>query len=111
MKNYNIYHDGKVIKTIKADENYSSSETGQTTFWEANGDKLSTVAIVPKEFLIIKTEDLTEYYQKLQDIISDLEDVGFNDIERKLPNFKDYQQCMEIKRQSLLSYFREKLNE
>lgn len=111
MENYVIYHNGTKT-TISADELFSNS-LGQTTFFEIDPDngKYHTVAIVPKEVSIIRTDDLTEYHQKLKEIISDLEDVGFNDIERKLSNFKDYQQCMEIKRQSLLSYFREKLNE
>lgn len=109
MKNYNIYYRDSVI-TVSAEQR-RSNEFGQAILEILEDGLLVTVAIIPKEILVIKTDDLTEYQQKLKDIISDLEGEGFNDLERKLPNFNDYKEHLEYKRLSLLSYFKRKLKE
>ena len=109
MRNYNIYQGDSFI-TVSA-ENRQMNEFGQTILSIEEDGIFVATAIVPKENLIVRTQDYTEYQSKLQEIIEDLRIVGFNDIERRLPNFEEYKQSMEMKRQSLLSYFVEKLNE
>jgi len=55
MEKYSIYHDA--TKTIVEADELRTNDVGQTTLYEIEPDtgKYHTVAIVPKEYLIIKT--------------------------------------------------------
>lgn len=57
MDVYNIYYKTKLVKTIVGICEQMITQTGQTIF--SNQDK-ETVAIIPKEYLVIKNENLTQ---------------------------------------------------
>lgn len=103
MQNYNIYYGEKVI-TVRASQE-KTNEFGQFVLLDYSGN---TLAIVPKEILVIATDDLSGLQCSIQRIIDNLPS-GFNDIERKLPNFQDYRKWHELKRVEYADFFRKEL--
>ena len=83
MKNYNIIFNGEVIQTIKA-SSFSKTEFGQIEFRDKD---VKVFCIIPKEYMVVETEDLTKYQQVLQGILANLKSTIHNDKERALIEF------------------------
>lgn len=83
MKNYNIIFNGEVIKTIKA-SSFSRNEFGSIAFKDKGGE---TFCIIPKEYMIVETENLTKYQQIIKGILDNLKSTSHNDKERALIEF------------------------
>lgn len=96
MKNYLVVKDGfqQVVSTDLVEQN---TETGQTYFYRGERDEI--IAVLPKEAIVVKTQDLTEYQKLLQEAISELSDVIHNDFERvhpKLMELEDFKKDFQL---------------
>ncbi len=83
MKNYNIIFNGEVIQTIKA-SSFSKTEFGQIEFRDKD---VKVFCIIPKEYMVVETEDLTKYQKVLKMILDSLDSTSHNDKERALIEF------------------------
>ena len=101
MKNYNIIFNGEVINTIKA-SSFSRNEFGSIAFKDKNGE---TFCVIPKEYALLETENLTEYQKVLKNILDDLESTTHNDKERELIEFDTLDFWKENFRREWQSYF------
>lgn len=103
MKNYNIIFNGEVIQTIKA-SSFSKTEFGQIEFRDKD---VKVFCIIPKEYMVVETEDLTKYQQVIKGILDNLESTMHNDKERGLLEFDSLEFWKEKFRIEWLRYFQE----
>lgn len=103
MKNYNIIFNGEVIQTINA-SSFFKNEFGSNTFQDKEGN---IFCVVPKKYMVVETENLTEYQQLLKDIILNLESTMHNDKERGLVDFDSLDFWKEQYRREWRGYFQE----
>jgi hypothetical protein len=101
MKNYNIIFNGAVIQTIKA-SSFFKDEFGSNAFQDKDGQ---TFCVIPKEYMIVETEDLTKYEEVLKGILANLESTIHNDKERSLAEFDTLEFWKENFRREWQSYF------
>jgi len=103
MKNYNIIFNGEVIQTIKA-SSFSKTEFGQIEFRDKD---VKVFCIIPKEYMVVETENLTNYQKVLKGILDNLESTMHNDKERGLLEFDSLEFWKEKFRIEWLRYFQE----
>ena len=101
MKNYNIIFNGEVIQTIKA-SSFSKTEFGQIEFRDKD---VKVFCIIPKEYMVVETEDLTKYQKVLKMILDSLDSTRHNDKERELIEFDTLDSWKEQFRREWQSYF------
>jgi len=101
MKNYNIIFNGEVIQTIKA-SSFSKTEFGQIEFRDKD---VKVFCIIPKEYMVVETEDLTKYQKVLKMILDSLDSTRHNDKERELIEFDTLEFWKENFRREWQSYF------
>jgi len=101
MKNYNIIFKGEVIQTIKA-SSFSKTEFGQIEFRDKD---VKVFCIIPKEYMVVETEDLTKYQKVLKMILDSLDSTRHNDKERELIEFDTLDSWKEQFRLDWQEYF------
>lgn len=101
MRNYNIIFNGEVIQTIVA-STFSRNEFGSITFKNKDGIPF---CIIPREYMVVESENLTKYQQVLKDIILNLESTMHSDRERSLVEFDTLEFWKENFRREWQSYF------
>lgn len=101
MKNYNIIFNGEVIQTITA-STFLRNEFGSIAFKDKDGE---TFCVIPKEYALVETENLTKYQEVLKGILANLESTTHNDKERGLIDYDSLEFWKENFRREWQSYF------
>lgn len=104
MKNYLVIKDG-FEKIIQSEDIQQNTQTGQVLLWNKEKDRV--VAVLPKEAIVIETEELTDYQKILQEIILSLSEIRHNDFERKHPSLMELEDFKKMLQLQWLKHFEE----
>jgi len=103
---YSIKHPDSSIQIIECEYFAIKEETGQAFAHS----KEEIVAIVPKECLVVKTEDYTELQKTIENLIIDISEQNhFNDLERAIPEYNTLEYWKENHCQGIVNILKEAL--
>jgi hypothetical protein len=88
---------------IQSERVQTNNETGKNILLAKEKDRV--IAIIPKECIIIETQDLTKYQQVLRNVLSSLDQTTHNDKEKKNTEFDALDFWKECHRIEWLNYF------